>query len=90
MNRNTTVTILELLLMRVSLDSTALSVGINEFDMIEVKILKNGGQPIPGNGRYDLDLLQIVTAFDIYSALGERLKKMRVDEASNPNLFPSL
>lgn len=25
-------------------------VGINEYDMVEVKVLKNGGKPIPGNG----------------------------------------
>ena len=28
----------------------SVSVGINEYDMVEVKILKNGGKPIPGNG----------------------------------------
>ena len=28
-------------------------IDINEYDMVEVKILKNGGKPIPGNGRLD-------------------------------------
>lgn len=28
-----------------------LSLDINEYDMVEVKVLKNGGRPIPGNGR---------------------------------------
>lgn len=27
------------------------SLDINEYDMVEVKVLKNGGKPIPGNGR---------------------------------------
>lgn len=56
--------------------------------MIEVKILKNGGKAIPGNGGHTSFLLRVVTAFDIYSALGERLKKMRMDEASSL-CFPS-
>ena len=28
-------------------------IDINEYDMVEVKILKNVGKPIPGNGRLD-------------------------------------
>ena len=28
-------------------------IDINEYDMVEVKILKNGGKPITGNGRLD-------------------------------------
>ena len=28
-------------------------IDINEYDRVEVKILKNGGKPIPGNGRLD-------------------------------------
>ena len=32
-------------------------VDINEYDMVEVKILKNGGKPIPGNGRIGSDML---------------------------------
>ena len=32
-------------------------VDINEYDMVEVKILKNGGKPIPGNGSPLLDVL---------------------------------
>lgn len=30
--------------------SCCLFIGINEYDMVEVKVLKNGGRPIPGNG----------------------------------------
>ena len=28
-------------------------IDINEYDMVDVKFLKNGGNPIPGNGRLD-------------------------------------
>lgn len=42
---------------------------INEYDMVEVKILKNGGKPIPGN----------VTVMDLYGALGDRLKRLHTE-----------
>ena len=48
-------------------------VGINEYDMVEVKILKNGGKQIPGNGMLVLPTSFLVTAMDLYKALGTRL-----------------
>lgn len=56
-----------------------LFLGINEYDMVEVKILKNGGRPIPGNSRIVFEYSFVVTIGDLYSALGERLKKMKMD-----------
>ena len=88
MSRSTTATTPERLSTLVAFNPAASRIGINEFDMIEVKILKNGGKAIPGNGERALCFLRVVTAFDIYSALGERLKKMRMDEASS-RCFPS-
>lgn len=41
--------------------------------MVEVKILKNGGKQIPGNGTNSLLILSIVTVMDLYKALGTRL-----------------
>ena len=52
--------------------------------MVEAKILKNGGKPIPGNSTVLYFLLRIVTVMDMYDALGDRLKRLRMDE---PGMF---
>ena len=51
----------------------SLIVGINEYDMVEVKILKNGGKQIPGNGTILIYTSFLVTVMDLYKALGTRL-----------------
>lgn len=59
-------------------------IGINEYDMVEVKVLKNGGRPIPGNGIvFSPFSLCLVTIADLYTALGDRLKKMKMDVSGN-------
>ena len=47
--------------------------------MVEVKILKNGGKPIPGNGSIYSWWSYVVTVMDVYNALGDRLKRSKLD-----------
>ena len=74
-------TIRELLSTQVRLYvSFAKGIGVNEYDMVEVKVLKKGGKPIPGNGIFwNKDSNNLVTLGDLYTALGERLKKIKMD-----------